>query len=52
MSDAKGALALRSALPPAKVLLADKGYDADWFREGLEDMGIACALLENPIKWS
>ena len=43
MSDAKGALALRSALPPAKVLLADKGYDADWFREDLEDMGIdAC----------
>jgi transposase len=39
MSDARGALALLKALPPAKVLLADKGYDADWFREALEDIG-------------
>ncbi|KPP86638.1 MAG: transposase [Rhodobacteraceae bacterium HLUCCA08] len=36
MSDAKGALVLLDALPPAKMLLADKGYDADWFREALE----------------
>lgn len=35
MSDAKGALALLKHLPPAKTLLADKGYDADWFREAL-----------------
>ena len=26
-----------STLPPAKALLADKGYDADWFREALAD---------------
>lgn len=32
MSDAKGALALLNAMPSAKVLLADNGYDADWFR--------------------
>ena len=32
MSDAKGALVLLDALPPAKMLLGDKGYDADWFR--------------------
>ncbi len=32
LSDAKGALALRDALPPAKMLLADNGYDAAWFR--------------------
>lgn len=40
MSDAKGALALLSDLPSARVLLADKGYDADWFREALKDKGI------------
>jgi len=28
---------LLSTLPPAKALLADKGYDADWFREALAD---------------
>ncbi len=43
MSDAKGALALLGSLPPAKVLLGDKGYDADWFREALTVRGIdAC----------
>ena len=44
MSDAKGALALVDALPPAKMLLADKGYDADWFREALQDKGIAACI--------
>ena len=44
MGDAKGALALLSDLPPAKMLLADKGYDADWFREALEDKGIAACI--------
>lgn len=43
MSDAKGALVLMDALPPAKVLLGDKGYDADWFRKALEGKGIAFA---------
>ncbi|WP_437342584.1 IS5 family transposase [Ruegeria arenilitoris] len=43
MSDAKGALALLGSLPQAKVLLGDKGYDADWFREALAERGInAC----------
>jgi transposase len=43
MSDAKGALALLSSLPPAKILLGDKGYDADWFRDALAERGIdAC----------
>ena len=37
MSDHKGALLLFSALPRAKELLADKGYDSDWFREALAD---------------
>lgn len=40
MSDARGALALLGDLPAARVLLADKGYDADWFREALQDKGI------------
>ena len=44
MSDAKGALALLRDLPPARTLLADKGYDADWFRQALEDRGIAACI--------
>ncbi|WP_407947353.1 IS5 family transposase [Phaeovulum veldkampii] len=44
MSDAKGALVLLDALPPAKMLLGDKGYDADWFREALDDKGIAACI--------
>ena len=44
MGNAKGALALLSNLPPAKMLLADNGYDADWFREALEDKGIAACI--------
>ena len=44
MSDAKGALALLGALSPATTLLADKGYDADWFREALQDKGMAACI--------
>ena len=40
MSDAKGAFVLLGSLPPAKMLLADKAYDADWFREALAERGI------------
>ena len=35
-SDYIGARALLEALPPAKHMLADHGYDADWYREALE----------------
>jgi IS5 family transposase len=31
VSDYKGAAALLDELPEAKELLADRGYDADWF---------------------
>jgi hypothetical protein len=31
MSDYTGAKKILTALPDAKALLADKGYDADWF---------------------
>ena len=44
MSDAKGALVLMDALPPTKALLADKSYDADWFREAAEDKGNAACI--------
>jgi transposase len=39
-SDYIGARALLRDLPDAKHMLADRGYDADWYREALEDKGI------------
>src|ERR1700677_1082786 len=35
MRDYKGAALMLPAMPKAKQLLADKGYDADWFRAAL-----------------
>lgn len=35
MSDYKGAALMIEAFPKAKNLLADRGYDADWFRAAL-----------------
>jgi transposase len=40
MSDYKGAAIILEALPPAKAMLADRGYDADWFRDALTARGI------------
>lgn len=40
MSDYKGAAQLLNVLPKAKELLADRGYDADWFRNALLKKGI------------
>ena len=40
MSDFKGAALMIDALPHAKTLLGDKGYDADWFRDALIKRGI------------
>jgi transposase len=40
MSDHNGAFLLLSSLPNAKELLADKGYDSDWFRHALIQRGI------------
>ena len=40
MSDYKGAALMIDAFPKAKALLADRGYDADWFRAALEQQGI------------
>lgn len=39
-SDYIGARALLDQLPAAKHMLSDRGYDADWYREGLENKGI------------
>ncbi len=40
VSDYTGAAALLGSLPAADWLLADRGYDADWFRDALKDKGI------------
>ena len=40
VSDYTGAAALLSNLPEAEWLLADRGYDADWYREALQNKGI------------
>ena len=40
MSDHKGAYLLLDALPNAKELLGDKGYDSDWLRAALTARGI------------
>ena len=40
-SDYIGARALLSQVPQAGSLLADRGYDADWFRNTLKERGIS-----------
>ena len=44
VSDYIGARALLSGLPNVKWLLGDRGYDADWFREALQDKGIRACI--------
>src|SRR6202042_2505330 len=44
MSDYKGAALMLPAMPKAKELLADKGYDADWFRAALAKRGVAACI--------
>ena len=44
ISDYTGAAALLGSLPKAGWLLADRGYDADWFREALKDKGIKACI--------
>jgi transposase len=40
-SDYVGARALLSSIPRAGALLADRGYDAAWFRNALVELGIS-----------
>ena len=44
MSDYKGAALMLDALPKAKALLGDRGYDADWLRQALAARGIAACI--------
>ena len=44
VSDYIGARALLSSLPKVKWLLGDRGYDADWLREALQDKGISACI--------
>lgn len=44
VSDYTGATALLSSLPKAGWLLADRGYDAEWFRKSLKDKRIKVCI--------
>ena len=44
VSDHTGAAALLGSLPAAEWMLADRGYDADWFRDALKDKGIRACI--------
>jgi transposase len=44
MSDYKGAALMLNALPRAKELIGDKGYDADWFRHALAERGVTACI--------
>jgi hypothetical protein len=45
-SDCIGAGAVLGALSKAETLRADRGYDADWFRNALSDKGIEAAWYD------
>ncbi|KRB85343.1 transposase [Sphingomonas sp. Root710] len=56
ISDYIGAAALLDGLPKTQWLLADRGYDADWFRDALEAKGIKPCIpgrksRNEPIKY-
>jgi transposase len=56
VSDYRGAAAMLTALPDANMLIADKGYDSDWFREALESLGIEPCIpgrsgRKEPVKY-
>ena len=56
VSDYIGARALLSSLPKVKWLLGDRGYDADWLREALQDKGISAFIpgrkqRKTPVKY-
>ena len=51
-----GAAALMKSLPEADWLLADRGYDADWFRESLVGKGTTPCIpgrksRKKPVKY-
>ena len=44
MNDQKGANILAPRLPPARELIADRGYDSNPFRAALAERGIAACI--------
>ena len=44
LNDHVGARLMFGAMPSAKVLIADKGYDSDDFREALRGRGVAACI--------
>lgn len=44
MSDHKCARLMLGALPPAKALFGDRGYDSNWFREALAELGVEACI--------
>lgn len=44
MSDHKGARLILEALPSGSTLIADRGYDSNWFREALADKNITSCI--------
>jgi transposase len=40
VSDYRGAATILPALPDAEVLIADRGYDSNWFRDALSELEI------------
>ena len=56
VSDYTRAAALLGSLPAAVWMIADRGYDADWFREALQDKGIRACIpgrkqRKTPVKY-
>lgn len=45
VSDYTGAAAFLGSLPAAQWMIADRGFDADWFRDALKDKGISPCIL-------
>lgn len=43
-SDYRGAALMFDALPRTSELIADKGYDGDWFRQALAERGTAACI--------
>lgn len=56
VSDYTGARAMMSSLPAADWLIGDHGYDADWFRDALQNKGIRACIpgrksRETPVRY-
>ena len=50
VSDDTSAAALLDSLPKAQWMLVDRGYDADWFRDALQEKGITPCIPGRKIR--